>query len=676
MKENKMRLLAAGLAATMIVSNAAPFQAFAEEPAQAAVHITVEMDIPADTAPEPAPVKIAPEPAPVQIAPEPVQIAPEPAPVQIGPEPAPEPAPAAEETTEESEPEQAPAAEENADENADGSADGSAETEKYVPANVVTDGVGTSDDMPDENAEPGEVEEFLNKAVRGFTDCSLDMLDDTVPGGKFIKEGIKLIMGAIAGDEDPTEAALKNLSQQEDTHFNQLSNQIESLNDDVEKYARLLDNKVVNQVSGTTLGTLFREMNKNLIDLSDSVVAIKNSKDYTPEQKLVLIADLNNSQYLKDLRQATYTIDRYTINTGKDVFDLDLFETLLSINSEDRMFKKEAFDSAEKAISTLMAQYFYANSLLLECQNAGNALNFTKDQIAALGDEKRFTEAYKRCKRPEQMNFLKSKQGQTIQRISNGLKGLSRFEDSQYSGNSFIMDDPANPVVLDISTQLQDDVNSADFKKMYEGQYLNKKEMTEFTDYIRKAGAGKKSVYDFLKDNYQYLDLNKYTGVANSDEYNQHRYIVVDPTVTTTAVRNPNKDYEVGRMLSNGYHCYERYLVYDVTETIKVIDIYDPECKVQDLIVKKYERNNEPGKPDQNIRKYRHCYVTIGGHSASDEDKLVKDVQGKLVTHGAIADAVDTTKNLAKDVYENIPDPFGIKDDLIKNVSGSQVLPF
>ena len=172
-----------------------------------------------------------------------------------------------------------------------------------------------------------------------------------------------------------------------------------------------------------------------------------------------------------------------------------------------------------------------------------------------------------------------------------------------------------------------------------DNQYLNIRDLNEFLDYIRKAADGNESVYDFLKENHQKLDFMEHTG-NNSDDYNKHRYIVVDPKITETKKRNPAKDFDTVRSINPlrpGAVSWEKNTVSDVTETIKVVDIYDPACKVQDLVIRTYEsyqKGNKAGDLTRNCVNQSHNYVAISGHTPTNEDRLGVNDQGQLIVRG------------------------------------------
>ena len=64
-----------------------------------------------------------------------------------------------------------------------------------------------------------------------------------------------------------------------------------------------------------------------------------------------------------------------------------------------------------------------------------------------------------------------------------------------------------------------------------------------------------------------------------------------------------------------------------------MVDIYDPACKVQDLVIRTfeaYQKGNKPGELTRNCVNHSHNYVTIGAHAPTAADKLELTKDGKL----------------------------------------------
>ncbi len=101
-----------------------------------------------------------------------------------------------------------------------------------------------------------------------------------------------------------------------------------------------------------------------------------------------------------------------------------------------------------------------------------------------------------------------------------------------------------------------------------------------------------------------------------------HRYILVDTKITTTAKYNRTGSDCSG--VGHFAHYYSIYY-YDMTETIKAIDIYDPECKVQDVVIRTYEREEDGDSGDataNNIKDKTVAFLTIDARAAAKNDNI------------------------------------------------------
>ncbi len=150
-------------------------------------------------------------------------------------------------------------------------------------------------------------------------------------------------------------------------------------------------------------------------------------------------------------------------------------------------------------------------------------------------------------------------------------------------------------------------------------QYFDQTEMMRFVDSIRETGGGKKSIADHLRENNQALPIESNTGFA---PHVDHRYILVDTKITTTKKYTRSEAAHHGVGFSADY--YDIYH-YDVTETIKAIDIYDPECKVQDIVIRTYElqEDDDGGNPKtNNFKNNTVAFLTIKAQAATQKDNI------------------------------------------------------
>ena len=154
--------------------------------------------------------------------------------------------------------------------------------------------------------------------------------------------------------------------------------------------------------------------------------------------------------------------------------------------------------------------------------------------------------------------------------------------------------------------------------KQIKSQYFDKNEMMRFVDNIRETGNGRKSVAEYLKENGQTLPEESYIGYA---PHVDHRYILVDTKITTTKKYNRTGSDCWG--VGHNAHYYSIYY-YDMTETIKAIDIYDPECKVQDIVIRTYEReeNEYEHTKSNKIKNKTVAFLTIDTRAATENNSI------------------------------------------------------
>ena len=474
---------------------------------------------------------------------------------------------------------------------------------------------------PEEEEEEGglteDQKEIIKKILGGLITAGTDTLADAIPGGKFLGEPLKAVIGGQFEGEDPTLAAIERLSQEQAKYYEDLSRRINNLHNDLGKYTEILGDSVSAQSSRNSLSTMFNSMSANLKDLMSEMKVIATSEDYTPEQKLVLLAYANidrdhGKNYLVEVRQwadqIAATIGR-SKTENKTSLDIDLYQTLVSLVENKYMFAGEAYDEAMLSAKVLTEQYMHANSLLLQCQSATEAVaNFTPEQFEALGDDPEILAAYKKVMTVKNRGFQKEKVDETLERISDCIESFENFSSKKQEGNRYINNGAQKEAtVLDFTIRTVDVPNSDEFRKMCKNQYFDKDGMNTFLTYIRKSGL---SISDFLHKNNQTINIvaNKNGGYVAG----KHCYLVIDPTVTGSSKTNEEKS-----------NFWEGQIV-DYTQTIKVVDIYDPECKVVDLKVTTYERNYQymsEGKT-QNIKSYANDFIFIGAHKATEADNI------------------------------------------------------
>ena len=488
-----------------------------------------------------------------------------------------------------------------------------------IPDTEIT--AAADQEAPDDD----EIAGMARKLVGAFADAGFDMLGDAFPGAKFVAEPLKAIFGSMIEGEDATEAALKQLAEENRQQYEDLKNRIDTLGKDINTYTKALENVTVNENNKQTLAALFRLLNANVKDLYSKIKGIMTNKEFTPEQKLVMLADLNNEKgyggsYLVNVRHTADMISS-TISSNGTKLSIDLYQSLFDLCTKNYLFAGEAHKEAMISANALTEEYMYANALLLQCQNAAKALDnnsFTAEQIADICKDPVVFAAYNRFRTGKDVSFDNDKFSETVKRIDGCVEGYKHFAARKLEGNRYINKGTQAETVFKLDGTRYTSVTEDVLKKQINNQYFDKTGMERFIDYIRETGNGKMSVAEFLRKNDQTLPEESYTGDA---PHMDHRYILVDTKITVTKKYNRSEYVTYGA----GHNSRDATIyIYDMTETVKAIDIYDPECKVQNIVFRTYEREEEDYyKPRaKKIKDYTVAFLTISAHAATEKDNI------------------------------------------------------
>ena len=490
------------------------------------------------------------------------------------------------------------------------------------------DGASEASGETEENTAEGEEEseeaKIAKKLVGAIADAGLDMLGDAIPGGKLFAEPLKAIFGDVFGEEDGTAAAINRLAEDSKKQYEDLKNRINNINDNINTYTKYLENETKNENDKGSLGQMFRNLSANLNDLSSEIKGIMSNPDTTPEEKLVLLANVNNGKdnknYLADVRlwadQISTTINKTICKNGETAIDMNLYDALSNMAAKNYMFAGEAHEEALKSAKILTEQYMYANALLLQCQNAYKSLEgLTPEQVEVLKQNPDIYEKYKKCTVFEDQSFQSDKQQESINRVMDCIAGFQKFTDKKAEGNRYIKNGTVEETVIDFVSENFDYITGGNLQKMYNAQYLKGQSLDEFAAYARNNGMSIKQLLDKNDQEIaQVVDYSKGQGVWTSTGTGEpHCYIVYDPTITTNQKARPS---------SSIYGCSNTYL--DCNETIKVIDIYDPECRVQEIVVRTYVKENTYSGNTfiSEVKDNPHDFLTIGSHKATEKDNI------------------------------------------------------
>ena len=505
----------------------------------------------------------------------------------------------------------------------------SAKTEYKPEADAKAHENEPSDGESEDEGLRSQAEEIANRIIGGFIDGGLDMMGDAFPGGKLFSEPLKAILGDVINDKDPTEAAIDRLSEDQKKYYEDIKDRIVSLNKDLTTYTRYIENVVVNEGDKNSLAEMFRGMSSNLRDLSTRVKNVMTNDNYSPEQKLVMLADINNGEgstnYCAAVRQWADQINSTIGSKSETALDIDLYNTLINLASKNYLFAGEAYNEAQKSAKVLTEQYMYANALLLQCQNAAVAVNgLSAAQIEELCKDPEVLEAYTKCKKSTNSSFQADKQDETVSRILDCIQGFKDFKDKEKEGNRYIKKGTVDNTVIDYYCQNHTYITGGNLQKMYDKQYLKGQDLTDLADYARAQNMSIKDLLDKNNQDITYVvKMPSITGKASGNvvtsKQEKHCYIVVDPKITR---QKKFSNFEKAHS-EDGVDQY----YYDVAEVIKVIDIYDPESKVQDLTLRTWtDRRNGNGyewTDWSTVKDHPHDFLTIGSHEATEKDDLV-----------------------------------------------------
>lgn len=423
-----------------------------------------------------------------------------------------------------------------------------------------------------------KLDEAARKLNEALVNGSIDYMSTLIPGGKVIASPLKLLVSAIYNVDsgpDPIEV----LTDQEQAHFEQLSKMIADLDANMSKYAEMLT-KQIDTVSGKrSLGEVFTELSTNLRDLVDRVNAITECDNYTPKQKLLLIANINNGsyrgeQYLVNVRQACDAISK-TINYDGSVLTVDFFSTLLELGKPGSMFYDEALAKAKAYADPLITQYMYANYMLSICQDAYNLLDITPEEAEKICTTSELRDAYEKCTEAHDKVFQTEKLTQTYDRTRECIEAYKRFDAKKKETDKHLIN--GGNVDFELTALFKDFTSNEDW-------------YTNF--YIRDDSKGREYFMDHYKEILEHIKGTNPEGAQrtmrqyltqNGIEMNHNgkSYMMVCRGMTDTRGKQVGEKEEVR-------HCGNEWWIvkipmYEYTCSVKVIDIDDPELKVIEL---------------------------------------------------------------------------------------------
>ena len=224
------------------------------------------------------------------------------------------------------------------------------------------------------NSTTGEqLDEAAKNLSKAIINGGIDYFAGCVPGGKVVSAPLKKLVDYIYGGKSAADP-IQDLIKLEQTHFDQLSEMIQTLDKNMAMYADMLSKKIDTATGAQTLGQVFIDLSNNLCTLIDRVNAIVEDDHYTPEQKLILLADINDDkasggQYLVRVRQDSDALSK-TMNYDGSVLVVDFYGTLMELAKPGCMFYDEALAKARGYAQQLTRQYISARGVKLNEEGA------------------------------------------------------------------------------------------------------------------------------------------------------------------------------------------------------------------------------------------------------------------------------------------------------------------
>lgn len=450
-----------------------------------------------------------------------------------------------------------------------------------------------------------KLDDSARKLSKAMVDGSIDYMSTLVPGGRVIASPLKYLVGA-AYDVDQGPSPIDILTDQEQAHFEQLSKMISDLDANMAKYAEMLTKQIDTVTGKRSLGEVFTELSTNLRDLNDRVNAIVECKDYTKEQKLLLIANVNNGSYrgepyLVNVRQACDAISK-TINYDGSPLTVDFFGTLMELGKPGSMFYDDALAKAKGFADPLISQYMYANYLLTVCQDAYTLIDFTPEEAEKICTTAELRDAYEKCSEGHDKLFQTEKLAQTYDRMSECIEATKKLDALKANGRKFInggTDEVELKIIEDCQT-----IYSQIFKYLWKENYFDKNGITNLINYVRSTCDGKVSMIDYLRSHNSYREM-----IQTKCE----KYLIID--TQTTDVRGARNGtvteyYWVGDKLKS-----RDILMYNYTTTVKAIDMNDPHLRIIDLPVRTYRADSSNGR-QRDLKEYANIFTFIGAYGS------------------------------------------------------------
>ena len=470
-------------------------------------------------------------------------------------------------------------------------------------------------------------EDYGKEAGVDAANAAFDTLGQVFPGASILVSPFKSLFNMSVKGDDPM-AAVNNKLDKMDQKLDEISKNLKSLNNNIDRNTAWLGNKT----ELSELKTNYRNLSAALEDFAKDVYAIESDDELNNQQKMMKLATLKKGADFRDVKRYCTIIRDYMDGSNKYVSDC-MFDLLYNDKAPSCMIEREAYNKAFGAAEDLTKQYMYAVSLIAECQKAADAVYFfTEADVKALGNG---------IFKSEYDNFDKAREildaDDAAKMLTAAATGADNFQ--KHNTGKFIFK----------GTKSIDKVcGRFEYAELYPNRtsktndYINKSTLS--TDDIKALAAYVRenypntSIYTFLKNNKAlYCDFN----LKNVETDIVPGYILTDTALQTEEHRVGTED--LGEYGGN--------LLYDCSVYAKGINICDPKCEEENILVYTYRRADIYMYFIYCRSSYYYCssyekkIVTLGDPITTDEKNAVNKLDEEKAQEEKMRNELSAWKN-------------------------------
>ena len=468
-----------------------------------------------------------------------------------------------------------------------------------------------------------KAEDYGKQAGVDAANAAFDTIGNIFPGAGILVSPFKSLFNMNVNGDDPM-TAVNNKLDKVDQKLDEISKDLKSLNDNIDRNVAWLGNKT----ELSELKTNYRNLSAALEDFAKDIYSIENDDDLNNQQKMMKLASLKKGADFRDVKRYCTIIRDYMDGSNKYVSDC-MFDLLYNDKAPSCMIEREAYNKAFGAAEDLTKQYMYAVSLIAECQKAADAVYYFKDaDVKALGDGE-FKSEYNR--------FDKSREildaDDASKMLTAAEKGAKAFK--KHDTGKFIF--KTNKSIDKVCGRVET-VELFPNRTSKTNDYINKsalstQDIKALAEYVRENYPNT-SIYTFLKNNNAlYCNFNL--------QDNDTAYILTDSNLQT-------EEHDAG---TEAFGKYGGSLLYDCSVYAKGINIYDPKCEEESFLVYNYRRSDiymyfiYCRSTYNNCKTYFQHIVTLGDPITEDEKNKVKKADDALTQEENMSNSFSAWKN-------------------------------